>query len=156
MIKINKRGLKEDCYEIFQVFIILQRISVQKNYNYRICMQVATAVTICDAHSAFCIKPDEQFNISRKQTCSFLLPCLLLRLKRTSSFFNLTQELLQHRVPTYVELLTSRCVRSANSTRPSNKTITQVQRPVFVHFGTILGKDKASFRAYLTKISKPS
>jgi hypothetical protein len=65
------------------MFITLQRMCVQKNYNYRICMQVATAVTICDARSAFCIMPDEQFHISRKQTCSFLLSCLLLHLKRT-------------------------------------------------------------------------
>ena len=55
-----------------------------------ICMQVATAVTICDARSTFCITPDVQFHISRKQTCSFLLSCLLLHLKRNTFFFFFT------------------------------------------------------------------
>ena len=72
---------------MFQIFITLQRMSVEKNYNYRICMQVATAVTICDARSAFCIMLDEQFHISRKQTCFFPLLRLLLHLKRILFFF---------------------------------------------------------------------
>jgi len=73
---------------MLQIFITLQRMSVQKNYNYRICMQVAIAVTIYDARDAFCIMPDEQFHISRKQTCSFLLSCLLFHLKRSPFFIS--------------------------------------------------------------------